>query len=175
MKTVRNGKDQYADYHEKFITKRIRRLKHAPVKRKAEIVLCDGSTDGDVFTAYSDRVRDAILKNHLHNNTLDPCTQKHVSFGVVRVANINPCIALTKYLASAEWPDTVDVRVMAYHSQQVLLLRHEQEKHLDNVLKRKEPDRLFNDPIIRQHIDSSFAENILLFLSQRLLRKLEGS
>ncbi|MFY9367867.1 MAG: type I-F CRISPR-associated helicase Cas3f [Desulfomonilia bacterium] len=164
VKTVRNGKDQYADYHEKFITKRIRRLKHAPVKRKAEIVLCDGSTDGDVFTAYSDRVRDAILKNHLHNNTLDPCTQKHVSFGVVRVANINPCIALTKYLASAEWPDTVDVRVMAYHSQQVLLLRHEQEKHLDNVLKRKEPDRLFNDPIIRQHIDSSFAENILFIL-----------
>ena len=37
-----------------------------------------------------------------------------------------------------DWPDDVDVKIMAYHSQQIMLLRHEQEKHLDSVLKRKE-------------------------------------
>ena len=55
---------------------------------------------------------------------------------------------------------------MPYHSQQVLLLRHEQEKHLDQVLKRKErkneePHALSNT-IIRRHLDnlSQGKENI---------------
>ena len=52
---------------------------------------------------------------------------------------------------------------MAYHSQQVLLLRHEQEKHLDDVLKRKEnagvPQKAFSNPVIRSHLDSCAKNN----------------
>ncbi|NBV06403.1 MAG: type I-F CRISPR-associated helicase Cas3, partial [Proteobacteria bacterium] len=51
---------------------------------------------------------------------------------------------------------------------QVLLLRHEQEKHLDEVLKRKEkseeiPEALKNK-IIRAHIDSTTAKNVMFIL-----------
>lgn len=69
---------------------------------------------------------------------------------------------------ACNWPDDVEVRVMAYHSQQVLLLRHEQEKHLDRILKRKEAagtePKAFSDPIIRQHLDHSGAKQMLFIL-----------
>ncbi len=57
---------------------------------------------------------------------------------------------------------------MAYHSQQVLLLRHEQEKHLDTILKRKEkPEespQAFTNSVIRQHLDQSSARHIIFIL-----------
>ena len=67
-----------------------------------------------------------------------------------------------------DWPDDVDAKIMAYHSQQVLLLRHEQEKHLDSILKRKEgtdaePDA-FNNAVIRKHLDSSTSKHMLFIL-----------
>jgi CRISPR-associated endonuclease/helicase Cas3 len=80
-----------------------------------------------------------------------------VSFGVVRMANISPCVDLAKHLLEHQWPEDTQVRVMAYHSQQVLLLRSNQECHLDEVLKRKEkPDQqpqAFTNLIIRRHLD----------------------
>ena len=57
---------------------------------------------------------------------------------------------------------------MAYHSRQVLLLRHEQEQHLDAVLKRKEKPgtmpQAFDDPIIRAHLNSTTAQHVLFIL-----------
>ena len=57
---------------------------------------------------------------------------------------------------------------MAYHSQQVLLLRYEQEKHLDKVLKRKEKDgelpQAFADPIICDHLSHCRAKNVIFVL-----------
>eukprot|EP00906_Rhabdomonas_costata_P019724 RCo028724 len=57
---------------------------------------------------------------------------------------------------------------MAYHSQQVMLLRHEQEKHLDEVLKRKEQTDeapvAFAHPIIRGHLDACKANNLIFIL-----------
>ncbi|MEX6067035.1 hypothetical protein [Providencia hangzhouensis] len=96
-----------------------------------------------------------------------------VSFGVVRVANIPVCVALTHYLLTAQWPEEVEIRTMAYHSQQVLLLRHEQEKHLDGVLKRKEKEgeqpEAFQNPIVRQHLDQAHrngkAKHLIFYFS----------
>lgn len=117
---------------------------------------------------YFSHIQKAIIEKHQQHHTIDKISEKAVSFGVVRVANISPCIALTRYLLNANYPSDIQVKIMAYHSQQVLLLRHEQEKHLDAVLKRKEKKgeqpKAFNDPIVRQHIDKADAENIIFIL-----------
>ena len=87
---------------------------------------------------------------------------------MVRVANIPPCVALTQYLLNAEWSQGISPRVMAYHSRQVLLLRSEQERHLDRVLKRKEKlgeqTAAFLDDVIRQHLDSTDDEHVIFIL-----------
>lgn len=165
----------YRDNHRQFIAKRVKKLARQSAKRKADIIECQSIVENFEFDSdetkqrqYFTKVQHAILDKHQHHHTEDKQTGINVSFGVVRMANIAPCVALSKYLAECDWPDDVDAKVMAYHSQQVLLLRHEQEKHLDSILKRKEvagaePDA-FNNAVIRNHIDSSTSKQLLFVL-----------
>ena len=54
---------------------------------------------------------------------------------------------------------------MAYHSRQVLLMRHEQERYLDKILKRKKGDtHIMEDETIRDHLDNCPAKNIIFVL-----------
>lgn len=84
------------------------------------------------------------------------------------MANIPPCIELSQHLLQADWGKDVAPKIMAYHSRQVLLLRHEQEKHLDEVLKRKEKlgemPAAFNVPEIKRHLNSTTAQHVLFIL-----------
>jgi len=175
----------YRENHADFVTSRVSKLEKAPIKRKADIVSCQTVLDAHTKNhndeivierkqkAYFQIIADSALTKHQHNFTVEEKTGLNVSFGVVRVANILPCVALTKYLLECAWPGDTEVRVMAYHSQQVLLMRHEQEKHLDEILKRKEQageqPKAFTSPVIKQHLinvtqQNSNAENLLFIL-----------
>ncbi|WP_086981310.1 type I-F CRISPR-associated helicase Cas3f [Vibrio aphrogenes] len=172
------ARQQYQESHNQFINKRVAKLTKQLVKHKAEIVACpldlnSQLTEETKQATYFSTVKQAIFSMHKQHHSIDPKTQIKVSFGVVRVANITPCVELTKHLLQADYPEDTQVKVMAYHSQQVLLLRHEQEKHLDAVLKRKEqagePPQAFSDAVIRQHLDSasqksSKTKNIIFIL-----------
>ena len=164
----------YQESHNHFIDKRIEHLQKEPIKRKVEIVECheameqsEDKKDETKTEIYFSKIKEAIIHQHHQHHTVDKKSAKRISFGVVRVANISPCVALTKFLAMAEYED-VEVKVMAYHANQVLLLRHEQEKHLDAVLKRKEKQdeepKAFENEIIRFHIDASQTQDILFVL-----------
>ena len=160
----------YRQKHCDFVKKRVAKLHTQTVRRRGKIIGCDdikdsGSEDSKHF-AYYEMVKTTALGLHREHSNVDSKTQKNVSFGMVRVANIDPCIELTKYLLTADWPSSTDVKIMAYHSRQVMLLRSEQEKHLDDVLKLKEEGRnkSFSDPIIRQHLDQSTAKNVIFIV-----------
>ncbi|MDQ7001758.1 MAG: type I-F CRISPR-associated helicase Cas3, partial [Ghiorsea sp.] len=150
-------KEIYQKEHTKFIDKRIKNLSQQPVKRKANIAPC--STDvGEYFEA----IKQAILEKHHHHNMTDTTSNKVISVGVVRMANINPCVALTRYLLDNNLAEDTEIKAMAYHSRQVLLMRHEQEKYLDKILKRHQGDEhIFNDAVIRNHIEQSKVKNII--------------
>ncbi|KTD33028.1 CRISPR-associated nuclease/helicase Cas3 subtype I-F/YPEST [Legionella nautarum] len=169
----------YENYHQTFIKKRVKKLKAEPIKRKVEIVSCQHikefraqvKTNEDKITiehAYFNVIQKAIIEKHLQHAEIEPLTEKMVSIGLVRMANIDPCVALTEYLATTDWPNDIDFRVMAYHSQQVLLLRSEQEKHLDEVLKRNEKGgeipKPFQNEIIRYHLSNSKSQHIIFIL-----------
>ena len=159
---------EYAAAHSIFIEKRVAALCKQQAKRKANIIDCqmilelEASGKGDIETTrqtgYFETIfQDALIKHHQHHQT-DQATDLKVSFGVVRMANISPCIALTRYLLECPLPTDTAIRVMPYHSQQVMLLRHEQERHLDAVLKYKEKlgekAEAFKNVLIREHLDS---------------------
>lgn len=163
----------YQRFHQQFIAKRVVNLQKQPVKRKAYIVPC-----ADLLAAKNDQVslqqryfakiKQAAIDLHQQHATVDQKTGKQVSFGVVRMANIPPCIGLTAFLLQAEWDAAFAPKIMAYHSRQVLLLRHEQEQHLDAVLKRKETPgempKAFDNPVIRAHLDATSAPHVLFIL-----------
>ncbi|KZN59136.1 CRISPR-associated protein Cas3 [Pseudoalteromonas luteoviolacea CPMOR-1] len=158
----------YTRIHEAFVSKRVGKLKQQDARRKAEIIPCNKESSLDIKSEYFETVKQAVLEKHTQHFTLENEHQIHVSFGVVRVANIKPCVELTQYLLSSEWPQDTEIRCMAYHSQQVLLLRHVQEKHLDEVLKRKEKDGesplAFDNEVIRGHFASCKAKNLIFIL-----------
>lgn len=154
---------QYREKHSGFIKKRINELKKELPKRKAEIITCSTAISNKTSdeptkkNEYFTIIARTAIERHAENNFTDKKTGIRVSFGVIRTANIGPCIELTKYLLEYACPAETEFRVMPYHSQQVLLLRHEQEKHLDSILKRKEkpgeePVSLSNT-VIRSHLD----------------------
>lgn len=169
---------QYA--HDKFTKIRADALAQQVIKHKTYIIECEDlvSTkpverlDESLQNQYFERTKQHIEYLHKDHHTVDAKTGKKVSFGVIRVANIPPCVGLTRYLLNAEWSENISPRVMAYHSRQVLLLRSEQERHLDEVLKRKEkqgeqPKSFLdkdNDGIIRQHLDSTDDEHVIFIL-----------
>lgn len=162
-----DSNQKFNELHKKYIDKRVANLNQEPAKRKAIIINCEkalnAQEDGSHFNKkklWCDSIVEAILNMHERHHSIDNVTGLNISFGVVRIANIQPCVQVTKYLLEFNWPNHTEVRVMAYHSRQVLLLRHVQEKHLDKVLKRKEKKDAvpiaFEDAIIRKHIDGIF-------------------
>lgn len=174
----------YQQWHRRFVEQRVARLQQQAVKRKAYIVDCASLYDRvidlsqnhaqkqaeqqSIQQQYFQLIQHNALQLHQHYHTVDVQTGKRVSFGVVRMANIPPCVALTRYFLNAEWADGIAPRVMAYHSRQILLLRSVQEQHLDSVLKRKEKPgqqpAAFSQPHIRQHLDSTTATDVLFIL-----------
>lgn len=154
--------------HQKFVNSRCKKLKVQKIRRKGELMDCTPSTDkADVEKNFFEDIRKAAEKMHALNHVIDQKTGKQISFGVVRMANINPCVELSEYLLRCAWSAGYAVRLMTYHSRQILLLRHEQEKYLDRVLSRKgEANQCveLTDPIIRRHIDESQEENILFIV-----------
>jgi len=159
--------ESYAEQHNDFIDKRVSKLSKQKVKRKVDVIECQdelGKEEGIYFS----KIKDAIVHKHNNHHTVDKQSNIKVSFGVVRMANIQPCVALAKYLMQEDYFDELEVRVMAYHSNQVLLLRHEQEKHLDAVLKRKEKEgetaEAFENEIIRSHLDVCSVKNMIFIV-----------
>ncbi|WP_110974472.1 type I-F CRISPR-associated helicase Cas3f [Acinetobacter sp. WCHAc060042] len=167
---------QYKNTHDQFIELRVNALSKQIVKHRAYIIDCADLVaekevqrlDQSLQSQYFERIQQNAEQLHLNHYSIDIKTGKKVSFGVVRIANISPCVALTQYLLNAEWSQGIAPRVMAYHSRQVLLLRSEQERHLDQVLKRKEKvgeqATAFSENVIRQHLDSTEHEHVVFIL-----------
>lgn len=166
--------DDYKSAHDKFIISRALLLAKQPIKHKPYYIVCEPLKSADDHSIeaqqiqYAELIKEHIQRLHSSHHTIDKKTGKKVSFGVVRMANIGPCVAITQHLLNAEWAENVAPRIMAYHSRQILLLRSEQEHHLDDVLTRKEKTgeqpRAFSNSVIRQHLDTTDAENVIFIL-----------
>jgi len=159
--------DTYCLAHRNFVDGRVRKLNKNVPKRKANIISIEADEEKNHKDIYFSTIAQAIKQLHAQHHTYDKQSDKQVSFGVVRMANITPCVEVTRYLAQ-HGIDGMDIYVMAYHSNQVLLLRHIQEKHLDKVLKRKEkegePPSAFDDETIRRRIGSAHTNDVAFVL-----------
>lgn len=167
---------QYKNAHDRFVDIRAAALSKQIIKHKAYLIDCSDLVaekeiqriDQSLQAEYFKRIQQNVEHLHHDHHSIDVKTGKKVSFGVIRVANISPCVALTRSLLKTEWSQDIMPRVMAYHSRQVLLLRSKQEQHLDHILKRKEKAgeqaAAFSDEVIRQHLDSTTDENVIFIL-----------
>ena len=160
----------YRQQHRKFVEKRVELLQKQFVQRKGMLQSCEeviSVSKDDKRKLYCKKIWSAALELHRKNYVIDQNTGKKVSIGLIRMANINPCVSMGKFLLDVDCPDDVDIRIMVYHSRQILLLRHEQEKYLDSVLKRSkiwQKEEVFEDEVLRHHIETSTCENIIFIV-----------
>ncbi len=155
----------YKQQHSKFIEKRLQALQKEKPKRKANIVPCQTGSDENREEYFHGVILQAVLEKHTNHYVVDKNTDKQVSFGVVRMANIKPCINFTRYLLNAEFTQGVEIRVMAYHSAQLLIMRNEQEKHLDEILRRDDEQNIFNNAIIKKHLSDLTTRNVIFIVT----------
>jgi len=157
---------EYDSAHSRFAKSRCKKIQTAPVRCRGYIAEVSHSAVSElsVEEQYFEAIRSNIIRLHADNCEVDKKTGKSISWGVVRVANIKPCVELGRYLINADWGQDTEARIMVYHSQQVLIMRHVQEKFLDRLLKRKSSDDIFNSPVIRRHLDKSKKTSLIYIL-----------
>ncbi|QRI90037.1 type I-F CRISPR-associated helicase Cas3 [Delftia lacustris] len=151
--------------HGSFVQKRVAQLARAEVRRLAAIAPLPAGWQGlDPAARRRDFARIALehawqLHQQPGNHGIDPASGKRVSFGLIRMANIEPLfdVAVAMYGQGAPAPG-LRVHLCVYHSQFPLLARSSIERHLDNVLDRRSSDGadpIFQRPAIRALLDAN--------------------
>lgn len=168
--------EAFCNTHEAFVKKRITYLSQTDVRRRARIITLPQAD----WRGMEKKVRRQALAQLLaqrawtlhqlpQNHSSDPVSGKQVSFGLMRMANINPLfdIALTLYQLKAPAPD-VHIHLCVYHSQFPLLSRSVIEQQLDTVLNRRTDadgnDPVWRHPTIRSLIDRHPAQHHLFIV-----------
>lgn len=157
---------QFEAAHHAFADQRIKALAQAPVRRRAELIPLNlkvdvrhpNAVEADEARAqlFAQQACAAALKLHAQHHTTDPRTGKRVSFGLIRMANIQPLVEVALALYRDGVPQTQAshrIHLCVYHSQYPLLLRSEIEHQLDQALNRRDELAVFKRPDIRQRLD----------------------
>nr|WP_305118921.1 type I-F CRISPR-associated helicase Cas3f [Vogesella sp. AC12] len=146
----------FAQAHQQFASRRHAWLANQPVRRTAELLPLTGipHDERDMYDPLAIHLRDAALRLHRDNAETDPASGKHISFGLIRLANIGPLYQLAQALYRQVAPDGVRIHLCVYHSQYPLLLRSAIERRLDAALDRTTPEAVFKLPDIRQRLDA---------------------
>lgn len=156
--------------HHAFAKRRLDRLAKSPIRRRADILALPslGKRPEEIRPAIATLLRTRAQALHQHHHTVDPYSGKRVSFGLIRMANIDPLVDVARALFQQGAPDGVRIHLCVYHSRHPLVMRSSIERRLDNTLQRHEPnegepERVFQQPDIRRLLDSS-EENDQLFI-----------
>ncbi|WP_322998858.1 type I-F CRISPR-associated helicase Cas3f [Castellaniella sp.] len=149
---------QFDQAHQMFAEKRAQRLGEQAVRRLAGLFPLPGTlramSEADRRAAFAGILRDAALRLHAQHGAEDPHSGKRVSFGLIRMANINPLFDVALALFHLGAPPGVHIHLCVYHSQFPLCLRSRIENQLDMALDRRLEGTVFNLPDVRRRIDA---------------------
>ncbi|MCP1314537.1 type I-F CRISPR-associated helicase Cas3f [Halomonas sp. 707D7] len=151
--------------HAAFAHKRAARLATLePLRRGYRVPFTAPSS----LEAISDALAQTILEQaralHEAHHTQDPQSDRRVSFGLVRMANIAPLVAVAQALYRAEVAEGIHLHLCVYHSQFPLLLRSRLEARLDRALDRRDEFAVFDLPDIRTRLQGEARDHLFIVL-----------
>lgn len=161
------GDDDFAAAHARFVERRVSKLRAAEPLRIAELLPVAtqaGQREDRLHAEFAGRVRDACLRLHHDHAAVDTETGKRVSFGIVRMANIEPIVGVARALCEGEMPAGVRLHLCVYHARFPLLQRSAIEAMLDATFNRRDEKSLWQLPEIRSALDIKDAEHDHLFV-----------
>lgn len=152
--------EDYSAAHRCFVERRLPRLAEARIRRRAIITplpIKPKQPREQICRELAPLLRDALHVLHSHHHSIDPKTGKRASFGLIRMANIDPLFEVARELFKLGAQAGCRIHLCVYHSRHPPPVRAAIERELDRTLKRTDPDAVFNRTGIRQRLDS-FAE-----------------
>lgn len=156
---------EFAAQHQVFIQKRVQALHCQVVRRQAELLALPKNmarlSKQERRKQFAEVARRGMFKLHKAHHCQDPNSGKRMSFGLVRMANINPLFDVAVALHQAGMPSGVQLHLCVYHSQYPQAMRSAIEHMLDQVLNRRQAQAVFDHPVVRQALDQSSAQDHL--------------
>ncbi|EEU9597422.1 type I-F CRISPR-associated helicase Cas3 [Escherichia albertii] len=146
----------FRDAHAKFVARRAVMLaekERLHFGRVASVSSASGAIQ-DVTESVAQTVHMQMLKLHQAHRQRHK-SGKTVSLGLVRFANINPLVAVTKALIAIPSPEDVCIHYCVYHSRHPLAVRSDIEKRLDRAFTRHNELDFWNNEDIAEAIDKS--------------------
>ncbi|MER2493152.1 type I-F CRISPR-associated helicase Cas3f [Catenovulum sediminis] len=165
-----NEAGQYKQASKNFVDKRLTKLSAIEkVLRKGEVINVEvGSSAGKaisrkngeqaVYQAVANTIHEQIHQLHIQHS-ITHSSGKKVSVGVVRLANINPLVAVAKALLSMSPHENFTFHFCIYHSQLPLALRSYKESRLDKILTRYNDETFWQHSEILKALNNNPAEN----------------
>lgn len=145
--------------HQSFIDKRIENLnKQSCGLRKARIAPFYVEEAIQPSKVFCHNIYTAIHKLY-QQNYAEHNSGKKVSIGLVRMANINPLVAVAKHLYAIKPENDTKIYYCVYHSQYPLALRSQIEEKLDRALIRHDEKQWWKESGIHDLIYSSNIKN----------------
>ncbi|MGF6527660.1 type I-F CRISPR-associated helicase Cas3f [Variovorax sp. PvP013] len=144
----------FAQAHLGFVRQRHVQLAKGLLRRRAELLpFTHAGKAADLPTHAAQRIREAVTTLHQRHHGRDHMTGKRVSFGLVRMANIEPLVEVALALYRLGAPAGLRVHLCVYHSRTPLLLRSAIERVLDRALDRRDAEAVFRLPEVRARLD----------------------
>jgi CRISPR-associated endonuclease/helicase Cas3 len=161
---------QFRQAHGDFVTQRIKRLPDQPRLRPGKTGRRGGAFNqecSDVVSAVARRCTSKCSSCISHHSTHQ--NGKTVSFGLVRMANINPLVAVAQALMALPSPENYRIHYCVYHSQHPLAVRAAIEKRLDAAFTRHDPEQIWQLPDVKQALTSPEQHHLFVVLGTSVL------
>ena len=155
----------FEQHHQQFIRKRVSQLAKDIPCRLADIVPMNITTrqPDAVYSGLAGIIRDGCIRLHNSHAETDPVSGKQVSFGLVRMANIEPLIEVAKALYAQGSGENAHIHLCVYHSRFPLVQRSAIENLLDTVFNRRYAggQAVYQHPGVRAALDNTAAQQQL--------------
>lgn len=143
--------------HESFISKRLKNLAQheLPLRFAAITPVSSASTrDEDVHLAVAQTLHPLMFDLH-HQYHQRHKNGKTVSLGLIRMANIDPLVAVARQLLAMPSPSDTCIHYCIYHSQHPMAMRSHIEQRLDTALMRGDADAIWQVEEIRDAMENT--------------------
>ncbi|GHV57048.1 type I-F CRISPR-associated helicase Cas3 [Deltaproteobacteria bacterium] len=155
------AEEAFAVGHRNFADRRLARLEAAPARRRAEILtLPNQKTEPNLPKIFAEQILQAAITLHKRHHIQEPHSGRRVSFGLARLANIEPLFETARVMFGQAVPQGFHIHLCVYHSQFPLLLRSGIEQRLDQTLKRQDGHDPCSRPEIRRLLEIPAASGV---------------
>jgi CRISPR-associated endonuclease/helicase Cas3 len=137
----------YQKTHNRFAAKRVKKLKNDTLPKRKGYIAPIAESEKSAISNLAKTIHQQLVKLHQEHHLSQG--EKTISVGLVRMANVNPLVAVAKKLLQMDAPANTMIHYCVYHSRYPLAIRSHLESKLDKLLKRHDPDAIWQHAEIR--------------------------